>query len=76
MRLLTGNQMAPDVTKGHMQLSIYQIGLLYAILKECRAISESCQADRALMADIHSCLEESFALTQEQRVSDHNYLFT
>jgi hypothetical protein len=52
-----------------MQLSIYQTGLLYAILKECRAVSETCKADRALMADIHARLEESFALTQEQRVT-------
>jgi hypothetical protein len=27
------------------------------------------------MADIHTRLEESFALTQEQRVSDHWYFF-
>jgi hypothetical protein len=51
-----------------MQLSVYQTGLLYAILKECRAISESCQADRMIMSDIHTRLEDSFALTQEQKV--------
>lgn len=67
--------MAPDVTKGHMQLSIYQTGLMYAILKECRTILESCRADRALMADIHTRLEESFALTQEQKVSVYCYSF-
>jgi hypothetical protein len=61
--------MAPDLTKGHMQLSIYHTGLLYAILKECRTVSETFKADRALMADIHARLEESFALTQEQRVT-------
>ena len=54
--------------KGHMQLSIYQTGLMYVILKECRAISEACCADRALMSDIHTYLEELFALTQEQKV--------
>jgi hypothetical protein len=68
--------MAPDVTKGHMQLSIYQTGLMYAILKECRTISESCRADRAIMSDIHTRLEESFVLTQEQKVCLHFYFFT
>ncbi len=67
--------MAPDITKGHMQLSIYQTGLMYAILKECRAISESCHADRAIMSDIHTRLEESFALMQEQKVYLYFYFF-
>lgn len=64
--------MAPDLTKGHLQLSIYQTGLMYAILKECRTIMETCRADRAIMADIHSRLEDSFALTHEQKVSNHS----
>lgn len=66
--LLIDNQMAPDLTKGHLQLSIYQTGLMYAILKECRAILETCHADRAIMSDIHARLEDSFALTHEQKV--------
>jgi hypothetical protein len=60
--------MAPDVKKGQMQLSIYQTGLMYAILKECRAISESSRADREVMADIHARLDHAFVLTQEQKV--------
>lgn len=67
--------MAPDVTKGHMQLTIYQTGLMYAILKECRSISESCRADRVLMSDIHSRLEGTFELTQEQKVSLYFYFY-
>lgn len=74
--ILTEYQMAPDITKGHLQLSIYQTGLMYAILKECRAISESCRADRAIMSDIHTRLEDSFALTHEQKVGFHSYIFT
>ena len=60
--------MAPDIGRGHLQLSIYQTGLMYAILKESRAIADSCRADRAMMADIHTRLEETFVLTAEQRV--------
>ena len=60
--------MAPDMTKGHMQLAIYQTGLMYAILKECRALSESCKAEQAIMSDIRIRLEESFTLTTEQKV--------
>jgi hypothetical protein len=60
--------MAPDMTKGHMQLAIYQTGLMYAILKECRALSESREAERAIMSDIRIRLEESFTLTTEQKV--------
>jgi hypothetical protein len=63
--------MAPELQQGHLQLSVYQTGLMYAILKESCAIADSCLADRALMADIHSCLEETFALTQEQKVCSH-----
>lgn len=68
--------MATDITKGHMQLSVYQVGLMYAILKECRAIAESCRADRVMMSDIHTRLEESFALTSEQRVCGFSFHFS
>ena len=68
--------MAPDVTKGHMQLAIYQTGLMYAILKECRSISESCHTDRAIMAEVHARLEDSFTLTQEQKVCNYCCFFT
>lgn len=69
--------MAPDIGRGHLQLAIYQTGLMYAILKESRAIADSCRADRAMMADIHTRLEETFALTAEQRVClQFFFLFT
>ena len=68
--------MAPDLTKGHMQLSVYQVGLMYAILKECRTIADSCRADRVLMSDIHTRLEESFTVSSEQRVWFHFYFVT
>lgn len=67
--------MAPDLTKGQMQMSIYQTGLMYAILKECRAISESCRADRAIMSDIHTRLEDSFVLSQEQKVCYISFIY-
>jgi hypothetical protein len=51
-----------------MQLAIYQIGLMYAILKECRALSEFRQADRAIMSDVCIRLDQSFALSSEQKV--------
>lgn len=41
---------------------------MYAILKENRAIADLCRADRAMMADIHTRLEETFALTAEHKV--------
>jgi len=66
--------MASDITKGHMQLTIYQTGLMYAILKECRVISESRQADQALMSDIHIQFEASFEIIAEQKVLFY-YLF-
>lgn len=62
-------QMAADIWRGHMQLSIYQTGLIYAILKESHAIADLCRADWVMMADIHTCLEETFALTAEHKVS-------
>jgi hypothetical protein len=74
--LLTSNQMVPDVQRGQLQFYVYQTGLLYAILKECRTIAESCRADRAMMADIHNRLEESFALTQEQKVCIRFHLYS
>ena len=70
------NQIAPEMTRGHMQLSVYEVGLLYAILKECCAFADSCRADRALMSDIHTRLEESYALTNEQKVCLNFYFFT
>ena len=45
---------------------------MYAILKECRTIAETCRADRAIMSDIHSRLEDSFTLTHEQKVRYHS----
>lgn len=69
--------MAPELQRGQLQLSVYQTGLMYAILKESRAIADSCRADRAMMADIHTRLEETFALTQEQKVChSFNSIFT
>jgi hypothetical protein len=65
---LTNKQIAPDIRRGQLQLSIYQTGLMYAILKECRAIADSCHADRVMMAEIHTRLEETFMLTPEQKV--------
>lgn len=41
---------------------------MYAILKENRAIADLCRADRAMMADIHTRLEETFTLTEEHKV--------
>ena len=72
LNLITDKQqMAPDIRRGHLQLSIYQTGLMYAILKESHAIADSCHADRAMMADIHTRLEETFALTAEHKVCPH-----
>ncbi|KAH9167787.1 hypothetical protein EDB89DRAFT_2074537 [Lactarius sanguifluus] len=62
-------KIAPGMAKGHMQLSVYQTGLMYAILKECRAISEACRSDRAIMSDVHARLEETFTFTPEQKVN-------
>ena len=60
--------MAPDVLKGHLQLAIFQIGLLYALLKESRGSLESELANRAILSEIRTRLEETFSLTQEQKV--------
>ncbi|KAH9009159.1 hypothetical protein EDB84DRAFT_1571438 [Lactarius hengduanensis] len=62
-------KIAPGMAKGHVQLAVYQTGLMYAILKECRAISEACRSDRAIMSDVHTRLEETFAFTPEQKVN-------
>ena len=35
----------PELQRGQLQLSIYQTGLMYAILKESHVIADSCQAD-------------------------------
>lgn len=51
-----------------MQITVYQIGVMYAILKECRLLAETRQSDRAIMSDVYLRLEESFSLTQEQKV--------
>ena len=47
---------------------------MYAILKENRAIADLCRADRAMMADIHTRLEETFALTAEHKVRPDCYV--
>ncbi|KAH8983088.1 hypothetical protein EDB86DRAFT_2834093 [Lactarius hatsudake] len=62
-------KIAPGMAKGHMQLAVYQTGLMYAILKECRAISKACRSDRAIMSDVHTRLEETFTFTPEQKVN-------
>ncbi|KAH8979353.1 hypothetical protein EDB92DRAFT_1821066 [Lactarius akahatsu] len=64
-------KIAPDMAKGHMQLTVYQTGLMYAILKECRAISKACHSDRTIMSDVHTRLEETFMFTPEQKVNIH-----
>ncbi|KAH9083756.1 hypothetical protein EDB83DRAFT_2309676 [Lactarius deliciosus] len=64
-------KIVPGMAKGHMQLAVYQTGLMYAILKECRAISEACRSDCAIMSDVHTHLEETFAFTPEQKVNIH-----
>lgn len=48
---------------------------MYAILKECRAISQTCHKDHALMSDIYIRLEDTFELTQEQKVPFPQFYF-
>jgi hypothetical protein len=52
-----------------MQADLIQIALLYTILKECRALTEANRTNRALMSEIQVRLEETFVITQEQKVS-------
>ena len=52
-----------------MQSHLIQIALLYAVLKECRALTEANRTNRALMTEIQVRLEETFAISQEQKVS-------
>lgn len=51
--LITNTQSdgAPELQRGHLQLAVYQTGLMYAILKESHTITDLCCADRAIMAD-------------------------
>ena len=65
---LTKSQIGTGMPRGDLQLQIYQTALLFAVLKECRALADSIRTDRAMMADLHIRLEETFNLTQEQRV--------
>jgi hypothetical protein len=69
---LTRGQMGRGTPRGQMQTNIFQVGLLYAILKECRSITEALRALRAMTSDLHTRLEETFTLTVEHKVS---YLF-
>jgi hypothetical protein len=63
-------QMGRGTPRGQMQTNIFQVGLLFAILKECRANAEAIQALRTMTSDLHARLEESFTLTMEHKVSD------
>lgn len=55
--------------RAQMQSDLIQIALLYAILKECRALAEAHRTNRALMSEIQVRLEETFTVSHEQRVS-------
>jgi hypothetical protein len=62
-------QLARGLPKGQIQSHLIQIGLLYSILKECRALAEASRANRVMMSEIQGRLEETFSVSQEQRVS-------
>ncbi|KAI9436625.1 hypothetical protein H4582DRAFT_2078250 [Lactarius indigo] len=62
-------KIAAGMSRGHMQLYIYQTALLFAVLKECRALANTSRNDRAMMADLHIRLEGTFTLSPEQRTN-------
>ncbi|KAH9035351.1 hypothetical protein EDB85DRAFT_2143788 [Lactarius pseudohatsudake] len=62
-------KIAVGMSHGNMQLHIYQTALLFAILKECCALADTCRTDHAMMADLHIRLEGMFSLSQEQKTN-------
>jgi hypothetical protein len=62
-------QLARGMPRSHMQSNLIQVALLYSILKECRGLVETNRTSRALMVEIQARLEDTFTITQEQRVS-------
>ena len=52
-----------------MQSHLIQVALLYSILKESHALAEGSRSSRSLMAEIQVRLEETFVISQEQKVS-------
>jgi hypothetical protein len=55
--------------RAHMQADLIQIALLYTILKEGHTLTEANRTNCALMSEIQVRLEETFVITQEQKVS-------
>ena len=55
--------------KSQMQSHPIQVALLYSILKESRSLVEASRSSRSLMAEIQVWLEETFIISQEQKVS-------
>ena len=56
-----------------MQSHLIQVASLYLILKECRILAEANHSSCSLMAEIQVCLEETFTISQEQKVSYASY---
>ena len=59
--------------RSQMQSHLIQVALLYSILKECRTLAEASRSSRSLMAEIQVRLEETFTISQEQKVSYASY---
>ena len=55
--------------KSQMQSHLIQVALLYSILKESRSLVEASRSSHSLMAEIQVWLEETFIISQEQKVS-------
>jgi hypothetical protein len=55
--------------RAHIQSHLIQIALLYAILKVCHTLTETNHTNRVLMSEIQVRLEETFIVSQEQKVS-------
>ena len=62
-------QLARGIPRSHMQSNLIQVALLYAILKECRGLAEANRTNRGLMSEIQARLEDTFTISQEQKVS-------
>lgn len=69
-------QLARGIPRSQMQSNLIQVALLYAILKECRGLAEANRINRGLMSEIQVRLEDTFTISQEQKVSlVHNLAF-
>ena len=63
------SQLARGIPRPQMHSNLIQVALLYSILKECRGQAEANRTHCALMTEIQACLEVTFTITKEQRVS-------